>query len=176
MLNRDEPLMNKVSAALGSALFLVVAPGVIAGFIPWWMSRWERRSLFPDTLALRIAAVALIALGLWVLLDSFARFVLQGNGTPAPVFPTRHLVVSGLYRHVRNPIYLAVVALILGQSVLFAHRAILIYGLLLWVAFHLFVIAYEEPTLEKTFGNEYEAYRANVPRWLPRWRAWNASA
>jgi protein-S-isoprenylcysteine O-methyltransferase Ste14 len=168
--------MNRVSASLGSAFFLLVAPGIIAGVVPWWMSRWERRTSFPDILALKIAAVALIALGLWVLLDSFVRFALQGIGTPAPAFPTRHLVVSGLYRHVRNPIYVAVVALVLGQALLFAHGPLLVYGLLLWAGFHLFVVAYEEPTLQKTFGSEYETYRANVPRWLPRWQRWNASA
>jgi protein-S-isoprenylcysteine O-methyltransferase Ste14 len=107
------------------------------------------------------------------LLDSFARFALQGLGTPAPVFPTRHLVVTGLYRHVRNPMYLAVAAAILGQSLWFGNVRVLVYGFAVWLAFHLFVTAYEEPTLRRTYGHEYEEFCANVPRWIPRVRPWN---
>ena len=108
------------------------------------------------------------------LLDSFARFALEGLGTPAPIAPPRNLVVSGLYRHVRNPIYVAVVAVILGQAVLFADWRLLGYGALIWLAFHTFVLAYEEPTLRQSYGAEYESYRANVPRWLPRLTPWRA--
>ena len=102
------------------------------------------------------------------LLDSFARFALQGLGTPAPIAPPTNLVVSGLYRYVRNPIYVAVVAVILGQAVLFADSDLLGYGALLWLFFHIVVIAVEEPTLRQSFGAEYEGYCASVPRWLPR--------
>ena len=105
--------------------------------------------------------------GVPLLLDSFARFALKGLGTPAPVFPTRHLVVSGLYRYVRNPMYLAVVAVIVGQGLLFGDVRVLEYALIPWLAAHLFVLFYEEPTLRRSFGAEYEIYRANVPRWIP---------
>src|SRR5262249_9633755 len=91
----------------------------------------------------------------------------QGLGTPAPIAPTRHLVVTGLYRYVRNPIYVAVVAIILGQAVLMGDWRLVLYGALLWLFFHVFVVAYEEPTLEQTFGGEYAACRA-VPGWIPR--------
>jgi protein-S-isoprenylcysteine O-methyltransferase Ste14 len=128
--------------------------------------------LFP----LRFVGCLLIGAGLPVLIDSFARFAFQGLGTPAPVFPTRHLVVSGLYRHVRNPMYVAVVAVILGQGLLLGNLSVLRYGALVWLAFHLFVLAYEEPTLRATFGTEYEAFCANVPRWIPRLRPWRGSA
>jgi len=93
---------------------------------------------------------------------------------PAPIAPTRNLVVSGLYRYVRNPIYVAVVGVILGQAVLFADWRLLGYGALIWLAFHIFVLAYEEPTLRQSYGTEYESYRANVPRWLPRLTPWRA--
>jgi protein-S-isoprenylcysteine O-methyltransferase Ste14 len=83
-------------------------------------------------------------------------------------------VVSGLYRYVRNPIYVAVVAVILGQAVLFAHWHLLGYGALLWLFFHIVVIVYEEPTLDQSYGAEYESYRANVPRWFPRLTPWRA--
>jgi protein-S-isoprenylcysteine O-methyltransferase Ste14 len=93
-------------------------------------------------------------------------------GTPAPVAPTKNLVVTGLYRYVRNPIYVAVVAIIVGQALLFGAWGLVLLGTVLWLAFHLFVVAYEEPTLQETFGAEYEAYRANVPRWVPRLTPW----
>ena len=167
--------MQRVTAVLGSALFFVVAPCVLAGLIPWSMTCWEFRPAFFGLEGARSVGVLLILVGLPGLVDSFARFALQGLGTPAPVAPTKHLVVTGLYRHVRNPIYLAVVAIILGQAMLFGDWRLIVYGALLWLAFHLFVVAYEEPTLEQTFGGEYEAFRANVPRWIPRMTPWRPS-
>jgi len=162
--------MTRASASLGSVIFFLVAPAMIAGVVPWWMTRWRTRASLLDVLPLKIVGVILIGCGLAALLDSFARFALQGIGTPAPAFPTRHLVVTGLYRYVRNPIYVAVVALIIGQAFLFAGIGLLIYGVLFWIGFHLFVVGYEEPTLRRTFGQEYASYCANVPRWLPRLR------
>jgi len=117
----------------------------------------------------------LILAGVPLLLDSFARFALKGLGTPAPIFPTRHLVISGLYRYVRNPMYLAVVAVILGQGLLFGDVRVLEYALIPWLAAHLFVVFYEEPTLRRTFGAEYKAFCANVPRWIPRLSAWQGA-
>jgi protein-S-isoprenylcysteine O-methyltransferase Ste14 len=121
---------------------------------------------------LRAVGALLIVVGIPVLLDSFARFALQGLGTPAPVFPTRHLVVSGLYRHVRNPIYVAVVSVIVGQGLFLGNLRLLEYGAIIWLGFHAFVLAYEEPKLRATFGAEYGAFCAHVPRWLPRLRPW----
>ena len=114
----------------------------------------------------------LIALGAIGLLDSFARFALQGMGTPAPTFPTERLVVTGLYRYVRNPMYVAVVAAIFGQGLLFGSAPLIAYGAAVWLAFHLFVVAYEEPALRRRFGAIYAAYQANVPRWIPRLAPW----
>src|SRR5438477_6117033 len=111
-------------------------------------------------LFLYVGAV-LTLLGLTVLLDSFARFALQGLGTPAPIFPTRHLVVTGLYHYVRNPMYISVVSLIVGQGLLLGNIRVLEYGVLVWLAFHLFVMLYEEPALRSTFGAEYEIFCAN---------------
>ena len=166
--------MQRVSAVLGSALFFLVAPCVLAGLIPWSMTRWEFRPAFFGLEGARSVGVLLILVGLPGLVDSFARFALQGLGTPAPVAPTKNLVVTGLYRHVRNPIYLAVVAIILGQAMLFGDWRLVLWGALLWLFFHLFVVAYEEPTLRRTFDSEYEAYRANVRRWVPRVVPWRA--
>src|SRR5262249_48893609 len=117
--------MRKVIAILGSAIFLVIAPGFVAGLAPWWISHWRIAPPFFGISVIRIAGGLLIAIGAIGLLDSFARFALQGIGTPAPVFPTRHLVVTGLYRYVRNPMYLAVVTTILGQGLLFGNASLL---------------------------------------------------
>jgi protein-S-isoprenylcysteine O-methyltransferase Ste14 len=124
----------------------------------------------------RVLGVLLICAGLPVLLDSFARFAIQGLGTPAPVAPPQHLVVSGLYRHVRNPMYVAVVSLILGQGLLFGSVRVLEYGAAVFVAFHLFVLLYEEPALHRKFSGEYDEYRKNVRRWWPRVKGWKAVA
>jgi protein-S-isoprenylcysteine O-methyltransferase Ste14 len=121
---------------------------------------------------LRIAGVALILAGLPVLLDSFARFAIQGLGTPAPVFPTKHLVVTGWYRYVRNPMYVAVVSIIVGQALLFGNVHVLEYGAAAWLVTHFFVLAYEEPTMRATFGEEYQQFCQNVPRWIPRLTPW----
>jgi len=157
--------MRRAFAILGSAIFLVLAPGTVAGLVPWWISHWHFRL---HSLPLEIVGALLIVLGSLVLLDSFARFAMKGLGTPAPVFPTRHLVMTGLYRYVRNPMYVAVVALIIGQALIFANVRLLEYGALIWLAAHLFVIGYEEPKLRATFGAEYEAFCRGVSRWIPR--------
>jgi protein-S-isoprenylcysteine O-methyltransferase Ste14 len=160
--------MSKFTAILGSALFFVVAPAMLAGLIPWAITHWEFRPPFLGAEATRLAGLALIVAGVPGVLDSFARFALQGLGTPAPIAPPTKLVVSGLYRYVRNPTYVAVVAVILGQGVLFADGRLLAYGALLWLFFHIAVVVFEEPTLRRSFGAEYESYCADVPRWLPR--------
>ncbi len=164
--------IRRTFALLGTALFLVLAPGCVAGLVPWWISRWQIRAPFPGYAPLRAIGVVLIAAGTYVVLDSFARFALQGLGTPAPVFPARHLVIKGFYRYVRNPMYVAVGAVILGQALLFGDVRVLAWALFFWLVAHLFVLAYEEPTLRRTFGAEYDTFRANVPRWIPRATPW----
>jgi protein-S-isoprenylcysteine O-methyltransferase Ste14 len=164
--------MSKAIAVLGSALFFVIAPLVLAGFVPWWVTQWEFRPAFFGVDLTRILGGILIIVGVPGLVDSFARFALEGLGTPAPIAPPQNLVVTGLYRYVRNPMYVAVVAVILGQGILFGDWRLLIYGGLMWLAFHAFVLAYEEPVLAESFGAQYEDFRANVPRWVPRLSPW----
>ena len=164
--------MRRILAILGSAIFLVIAPGIVAGYVPWRICGWHVGSPLLGTSSFRLVGVLLIAAGLPVLLDSFARFALQGLGTPAPIFPTRHLVVSGLYQYVRNPMYVAVVTLIVGQGLFFGSARVLEYGIAVWVVFYLFVLIYEEPILLNSYGLEYEEFCANVPRWIPHLRPW----
>ena len=160
--------MKRAWALLGSAVFLVIAPGTLAGYIPWTFTRWQMRApFFPFA---RAVGVMEIFLGLPVLLDSFARFALQGFGTPAPVAPPSRLVVSGLYRYVRNPMYVAVMLIILGQAMLFGDVRLIYYGAAVALGFHLFVLLYEEPALRAKFGDDYADYCRHVPRWRIRFR------
>src|SRR5260370_34012141 len=111
--------MGRTAAVIGTAIFFLFVPCVLAGVVPWWISRWEFKLSFLGVELTRYVGAALILAGVTGLVDSFARFALQGLGTPAPIAPTQHLVVTGLYRYVRNPIYLAVAAVIFVQAVLF---------------------------------------------------------
>jgi protein-S-isoprenylcysteine O-methyltransferase Ste14 len=150
-------------------LFLVVAPGVVAGLIPWWLTGWDAGMTWPP---LQLLGALLLVVGVIVLLHAFVRFVVEGIGTPAPIAPTQRLVVGGLYRHVRNPMYLAVGATIVGQALLLGRPILLLYAAAFAAVVFAFVRLYEEPTLARQFGAEYEDYRRAVPGWWPRLRPW----
>jgi protein-S-isoprenylcysteine O-methyltransferase Ste14 len=150
----------RLRAAFGSAVFLVVAPGVVAGLVPWLLTDW-RSSSPPAPVA--VLGAALVALGAGV----------EGRGTPAPISPTERLVVGGLYRHVRNPMYVAVATTIVGQALLLGRPLLLAYAAVFWLVVAAFVRGYEEPTLSARYGEEYAAYRSAVPAWLPRLRPWS---
>ena len=162
-------LRLKLRAAAGTLLFLVVVPGTVAGLIPWLLTGWDAH---PIWLPARIVGIALIAVGVAALLSAFIRFAAEGVGTPAPVAPTRQLVVGGLYRYVRNPMYLAVAATILGQALVLGRVVLLLYAAVFAAVVYAFVRLYEEPTLGRQFGEQYEEYRRAVPGWWPRRRPW----
>jgi protein-S-isoprenylcysteine O-methyltransferase Ste14 len=163
------PRSPRARAALGSLVFLLVAPGVVAGLLPWMLTGWHAEAV---PLILRTGGGLLILAGLAFLLHAFARFVLEGVGTPAPVAPTRHLVVGGAYRHVRNPMYLAVGSIIVGQALLLGQPGLLAYAATFGAVVFAFVRGYEEPVLAHRFGPSYEEYRRAVPGWLPRLHPW----
>ena len=164
--------MRRAWAAVGSAVFFALAPGVVAGVVPWLLTGWEARDLPAWALPLRAAGVVLVVAGAGVLVHAFARFVAEGLGTPAPVAPTQELVVGGLYRYVRNPMYLAVLAAIAGQALVLGRMVLLAYAAVMAAAFVAFVHWYEEPTLAEQFGARYQAYRRAVPGWWPRRHPW----
>jgi len=161
--------MRKASAIAGSTLFFLVAPCMVAGLVPWLVTRWQGVPLFRGA---AFPAFLLIVGAVAFLLHSFARFALEGRGTPAPVAPTERLVVGGVYRHVRNPMYVAVLTIIFAQLLLFPGWALLAYALLAGAAMAAFVTIYEEPTLAARYGEEYATYRRAVPGWLPRLTPW----
>jgi protein-S-isoprenylcysteine O-methyltransferase Ste14 len=164
--------MRRMTAAAGSSVFFALAPGVVAGVVPWWLTGWEVRRPLPYWAPVRVLGVVLIVAGAAVLIHSFIRFVVEGAGTPAPVAPTERLVVGGLYRYVRNPMYLGVLATIVGQALVLGQPALLTYALVMFVIVAAFVRLYEEPVLRRRFGAQYEAYRRAVPAWWPRLHAW----
>jgi protein-S-isoprenylcysteine O-methyltransferase Ste14 len=166
--------LRKPAAAAVSVLFFVLAPGVVAGLVPWWLTGWQVRHPQPSWawVPLRVAGGVLLAAGVVVLVQAFARFVAEGCGTPAPVAPTQRLVVGGLYRYVRNPMYLAVVSTIVGQALVLAQPVLLAYAVVVGAAMAAFVHGYEEPTLARQFGAQYQAYRRAVPAWWPRRHPW----
>ena len=152
-------------SAVYTLVFFVIAPGSNAGLVPWLITGWRR----PERVgAVEGAGIVLVAVGTAVVVTCFVRFVTEGRGTPAPVAPTDSLVVGGLYRYVRNPMYVGVAAAIAGQALLFRS-----WGVALWLAVFLvavasFVKGYEEPRLAEQFGASYERYREDVPGWWPR--------
>ena len=166
----DERLRRR--AAVGSAAFMVAGPGAVAGLVPWLLTRWRAHRPVPGGDPARVLGLGMIAVGSTVLTQSFARFAAEGLGTPLPAAPTKHLVVGGMYRHVRNPMYMAVEAVILGQALLLGQRRLIGYAAFVAVPFTVFVRLYEEPKLAEQFGDEYQRYRRHVPGWLPRLRPW----
>jgi protein-S-isoprenylcysteine O-methyltransferase Ste14 len=164
--------VRRPTAAAGSALFFAIAPGVVAGLVPWWLTRWRVRGTLAHWAPVRIAGLIMLIAGAIVLVQAFVRFVAEGRGTPAPAAPTEHLVTGGLYRHVRNPMYLAVVAAITGQALALGQPILLGYAAAVWATTAAFARWYEEPALARQFGAQYEAYRRAVPAWWPRIRPW----
>ena len=163
--------MQKSAAAAGSTIFFFLAPGIVAGVVPWLISGWDVR--WPMS-GLAVAAIAVggvfVATAVVILIRAFVRFVMEGRGTPAPVAPTERLVVGGEYRYVRNPMYVAVIAAVLGQAMIFGSLPLLVYAAIVWAIMAAFVHWYEEPVLLERYGDEYQLYRRAVRAWWPRLR------
>ena len=167
---------GRVGPVLGSFVFFWIAPGTVAGWVPWVLSEWRIQPALLGVPGGRVLGGGVAAVGVAILVECFSRFAIEGRGTPAPIAPTEKLVVSGFYRHVRNPMYVAVLAVITGQALLFGSVVLLGYAGVVWLLFHGFVLLYEEPTLRHKFGPSYDVYRANVLRWWPRIGPWRGSS
>lgn len=161
--------MRLIPAATASAVWFVLAPGVVCGLVPWSITRWHGHA---PGLPLQLIGAALITAGTLVLVRAFVQFVRDGRGSPAPVAAPDLLVVNGLYRYVRNPMYVAVVLVITGQVLLFARLDLLWWVAVVAAASAAFVHGFEEPDLRERFGARYDEYRRAVPAWLPRMRPW----
>jgi protein-S-isoprenylcysteine O-methyltransferase Ste14 len=161
---------------LRALFFTVLMPGSALVLFPSWILRGQPQPARPWTQSPRVLGLVLIAIGLVPLFVSIRDFAVSGRGTLAPIDPPRRLVRVGLYRHVRNPMYVGVVTALLGEALFFESRALAIYAAIVWLVFHLFVVLYEEPHLRDTFGADYETYLGAVPRWIPRVRAWEGAS
>ncbi len=151
-------------------LFTVGEPGVMGVLVPYWLTGWEGSDA---PLALQVAGAVLLAAGAGVLAHTVIRFAVEGLGTPFPAAPTENLVVGGLYRYVRNPMYLAVIAIILGQAAILGRVTLVAYAAVFWATVAGFVSFYEEPTLSERYGEQYGVYRRAVRRWWPRATPWS---
>jgi protein-S-isoprenylcysteine O-methyltransferase Ste14 len=162
---RHSPVpQTPVSLALRNVLFTVVVPGSGGVWMPWWILTRGRAIPRPvewQALAIVVVGAALYLSCIWV-------FAVVGRGTPGPWDAPRRFVAVGPYRWVRNPIYIAALLIVVGQAWLFLSLPLLVYAAAMATFFHLFVIGYEEPTLQRRFGEAYADYRRTVPRWIPR--------
>lgn len=149
-----------------SAFFTVVLPGSVLIWVPWWLLSTGGGTL--DIGAVRWLGIAPLIIGTAGLLWCIWDFTRTGKGTLAPVDPPRFVVRTGLYRFVRNPMYVSVITVLVGEVLLFRSTRLLVWTALVAAAVQLFVVTYEEPTLRRQFGSDYEAYCRAVPRWLPR--------
>jgi protein-S-isoprenylcysteine O-methyltransferase Ste14 len=158
------PDADSMSLALRNVLFSIVVPGAGAVYGPWWIL--TRGGPVPEPVAW--PAVAIIAAGLALYVACLWLFASVGRGTPGPWDAPRRLVAVGPYRWVRNPIYLAALLVAIGEAWLFGSLPLLVYAATIAAGCHLFVVGYEEPTLHRRFGDEYDQYRLRVSRWVPR--------
>lgn len=151
--------------AFRSILFVFLIPGTVAGYIPFLILQSSREDVHPRASVGSGVAAGLIVLGATMLLRCVWDFFAAGRGTLAPFDPPRRLVVTGLYRFTRNPMYNGVISVLMGEAWLFRSVSLWEYGALVFVLFHVFVTVYEEPTLESQFGESFRVYKRAVPRW-----------
>jgi protein-S-isoprenylcysteine O-methyltransferase Ste14 len=154
-------------AVFKSLLYLIFEAGLFALYIPLTILRTGPRI---ETGMISFLAIPLWLIGTFIVLRCFWDFTFKGRGTPAPIDPPKELVITGLYRYVRNPIYVGALSIFLGHFLWFGYRSLLLYTVLALIGVHTFIVLYEEPTLKRKFGAAYEDYRTRVPRWIPRWR------
>jgi protein-S-isoprenylcysteine O-methyltransferase Ste14 len=169
-METNPSLAASVWLGVRSLLWTVLLPGLIAGYVPWRF--FGLAEVSPDAGdPTQLLGLLSIGTGSALLTACIWEFARSGRGTLAPVDPPRELVVRGLYRYVRNPMYLGVTAIVLGEALLVQSCALLLYWAVWFLAANLFVLGYEEPTLRRRFGASYQAYARRVGRWLPRYPA-----
>lgn len=157
--------MSTTGPLLKTLLFTIVVPGTVALYVPY---RLRGSMSAASGGALLWLGILCVLVGAGIYFSTAWEFAVRGLGTPAPVAPTKFLVVSGLHQYIRNPMYIGVFLVILGQAAMFHAARLLAYAATCLLAAHVFVVLYEEPTLGRQFGESYNAYRRSVPRWIPR--------
>jgi protein-S-isoprenylcysteine O-methyltransferase Ste14 len=163
-------MANSAGPIVKTLIFTVFVPGTVAVYVPMILIGGFRK---PESGPLMWLGIVVVALGAAIYFRCAWEFAVRGLGTPAPIAPTKFLVTTALHRYVRNPMYIGVALVILGEAVLFRALHLAEYAALMLLIAHLFVVFYEEPTLRRQFGESYEEYRRTVPRWIPRFsRRW----
>lgn len=161
---------NRRNLIISILFALFGGPGILLLYLPLWITHFcipAGEPLWPE-----VCAAGLIIAGLLPALESISRFIYIGRGTLAPVAPPQHLIVSGFYRYVRNPMYVGVLVALAGEYILFRHLGIVIEAALAWLGATVFILLHEEPSLTRRYRDEYLQYKQHVPRWLPRLTPW----
>ena len=166
-MNSGSGLWSSAWLAARSLLWTVLFPGFFAGYVPWRYFGVGHAEVSPSNPA-QVLGVLLMAAGAVLLGACILEFTRSGRGTLSPIDPPRHLVVRGLYRYVRNPMYLSVTAIVLGEVLLTRSAALGAYWAIWFACVNLFVVGYEEPTLRRQFGASYDEYVRQVGRWIPK--------
>jgi len=156
-----------LSLLLRNLLFTILQPGLVAGLIPYLLIRGSIKFAFEKSLrSWQFLSILVFIIGVYLMLDCILRFAFKGRGTLSPADPTKKLVISGWYRYSRNPMYVGVMLILLGEAMFFNSTSLWIYAALVMTAFTIFVVFVEEPRLRRDFGEEYAEYCRNVRRWL----------
>jgi protein-S-isoprenylcysteine O-methyltransferase Ste14 len=156
-----------LSLLLRNLIFTILQPGLVAGLIPFLILGDRVKTLFDHAFqGYQYAGAAIFVIGFIIMLTCIVSFAIKGRGTISPADPTRQLVTTGLYRFSRNPMYVGVMLILIGEAILFSSTSLCAYVAFAWIAFQLFIWRFEEPRLIKDFGKEYNAYRKQVRRWI----------
>lgn len=155
------------SLFIRNSFFTIIQPGIVAGLVPYLLLRLQDDELWPLHLSLvNYIGLFLLTTGLIMLLTCIIRFATEGKGTLSPIDPTRFLVIKGLYQYSRNPMYIGVILILMGEAIFFLSIILSIYTVIIFTAFHLFILLHEEPRLRKVFGESYNKYCKEVKRWI----------
>lgn len=156
-----------ISLYLRNLLFTILQPGVVAGLVPYLLLRTDQKErILQPFYILQYMGLLLFVFGFLVMMNCILNFAIHGKGTLSPADPTKKLVIAGLYKYSRNPMYVGVILMLIGEAVFFQSESLWIYSMLIFVVFHLFIVFFEEPRLKKDFGAEYDQFCNKVRRWV----------
>jgi protein-S-isoprenylcysteine O-methyltransferase Ste14 len=154
--------------SLKTTVATIVVPGTACILVPYYILKASHVSLTPTIGLGQIFACLIMACGLFMILWVSTAFVRKGQGTPIPINPPTRLIIQGLYRYVRNPMYVGAILVVLSEVIYFHSGWLVVYAVGLWAALHTALVIFEEPQLRHRFGVEYEQYLSAVPRWIPK--------
>jgi protein-S-isoprenylcysteine O-methyltransferase Ste14 len=156
-----------ISLYLRNLFFTILQPGVVAGLVPYLLIRVdEKEKILQSFQILQYTGIFLFVIGFLIMMNCILNFAIHGKGTLSPADPTKQLVIAGLYKYSRNPMYVGVILMLIGEAFFFQSGRLCIYSILIFLVFHLFIVFFEEPRLKKDFGAEYDQFCNKVRRWV----------